>query len=117
MPRGGDNTKLHTSVKNACRDFIRWNGGYCHCNIGGIGIEKGIPDIEGCLQGEFVAVEVKTGEGSLNKDQREKREAILQAGGRHYIVASAEEFEIKLTEDGFRLVGTLLAIPPPSRRR
>lgn len=51
----------------------------------------GIPDIIACVDGRFVAFEVKTESGRLSKLQEVTLGRIRDAGGRAYMVRSAAE--------------------------
>lgn len=62
---------------------------------GGIGQRAGIPDLLCCVNGRFLALEVKSpsGKGRLGPKQKLELEAIRQAGGKVAVVASFEELE------------------------
>ena len=51
----------------------------------------GIPDIIACINGRFVAFEVKTPTGKLTRLQEITIEKIRSAGGRAYKVTSAAD--------------------------
>lgn len=67
---------------------------------GGIGQRSGIPDLLICLDGRFLALEIKasSGKGRLGPHQKLELEAIRQAGGKAAVVASFEELEEVLRE-------------------
>ena len=58
---------------------------------GGMYGTAGIPDIIACVDGRFVAFEVKTETGQLSKLQKVTLGRIREAGGRAYMVRSAAE--------------------------
>lgn len=67
---------------------------------GGIGQRAGVPDLLCCIDGRFLALEVKSplGTGRLGPRQREELEAIRQAGGVVAVVSNWEELEEVLKE-------------------
>lgn len=58
---------------------------------GGMYGTAGIPDIIACVDGRFVAFEVKTESGRLSNLQEVTLSRIRDAGGRAYMVRSAAE--------------------------
>ena len=67
---------------------------------GGMYGTAGIPDIIACVDGRFVAFEVKTETGQLSKLQKVTLGRIREAGGRAYMVRSAAEVAGILKEMG-----------------
>lgn len=53
---------------------------------------KGAPDILACINGRFVAFELKVGENGMQSDQRIWRKRILSSGGQHFCPRSLQEF-------------------------
>jgi len=64
---------------------------FCWKEHGGMYGTAGIPDIIACVDGRFVAFEVKTETGRLSKLQEVTLGRIRAAGGRAYTVRSAAE--------------------------
>ena len=64
---------------------------FCWKEHGGLYGTAGIPDIIACVDGRFVAFEVKTETGQLSKLQKVTLGRIREAGGRAYMVRSAAE--------------------------
>jgi len=64
---------------------------FCWKEHGGMYGTAGIPDIISCINGRFVAFEVKTPTGKLTRLQELTIEKIRAAGGRAYKVTSAAE--------------------------
>jgi hypothetical protein len=58
---------------------------------GGPMSEKGIPDIIGCIDGKFFAIEVKTKVGKMSDYQEAFRRRITEAGGLHIIARSLDD--------------------------
>ena len=66
---------------------------FCWKEHGGMYGQAGIPDIICCIQGRFVAFEVKTSTGRLSKLQEITLRRIRDAGGQAYVVRSADDAE------------------------
>ena len=73
---------------------------FCWKAHGGMYGTAGIPDIIACVDGRFVAFEVKTEKGQLSKLQKVTLGRIREAGGRAYMVRSAAEVAGILKEMG-----------------
>ena len=59
---------------------------------------KGKPDLIVCINGRFVAFELKVGENDLQDDQKIHRIRIKRSRGLHYAPYTIEEF-INIVED------------------
>ena len=57
---------------------------------------RGCPDILCCVQGRFMAIEVKEGKDKLSPIQDEQIHRIKEAGGRAWVVTDFEEFKKKM---------------------
>ena len=64
---------------------------FCWKEHGGMYGTAGIPDIIACVDGRFVAFEVKTETGRLSRLQEVTLGRIRDAGGRAYMVRSVAE--------------------------
>ena len=73
---------------------------FCWKEHGGMYGTAGVPDIIACVDGRFVAFEVKTETGQLSKLQKVTLGRIREAGGRAYMVRSAAEVAGILKEMG-----------------
>lgn len=64
-----------------------------HLNLYGDGWSgKGKPDIIACINGKFVAFELKVGANDMQADQVIHKRRIERSGGLHYSPYSLEEF-------------------------
>lgn len=73
--------------------------GIYHLNLYGDGWSgKGKPDIIACINGKFVAFELKVGANNMQADQVIHKRRIERSGGLHFSPYSLEEF-IKIVED------------------
>lgn len=67
--------------------------GIYHLNLYGDGMSgKGKPDIIACINGKFVAFELKVGENDLQDDQKIHRLRIRRSGGLHFSPYTLSEF-------------------------
>ena len=60
----------------------------------------GIPDIVGCMDGHFIAIECKSGKGTTTALQDRELNAILNAGGTVFIASehNLDDLKLLLTE-------------------
>lgn len=56
----------------------------------------GIPDIIGCMDGHFIAIECKAGKGTTTALQDRELNAILNAGGTVFIAREHNLYDLKL---------------------
>lgn len=67
--------------------------GIYHLNLYGDGMSgKGKPDVIACINGLFVAFELKVGENDLQDDQKIHRIRIRRSNGLHFSPYTIEEF-------------------------
>jgi Holliday junction resolvase len=63
-----------------------------YVNVFGAGrTGKGTPDILACINGQFVAMELKVRHNQMQDDQVIRRKQILASGGLHYTPRTKEE--------------------------
>lgn len=73
--------------------------GIYHLNLYGDGWSgKGKPDIIACINGKFVAFELKVGSNDMQDDQKIHKLRIERSGGLHFSPYNLEEF-IKIVEE------------------
>ena len=86
-------TKPEKKLQDKCIRYLKENGIY-YLNLYGDGFSgKGKPDLLACINGRFVAFELKVGENDLQDDQRIHRNRIQKSGGWHYAPYTLEEFK------------------------
>ena len=76
-------TEKEASIQRRCQSIIRRYGGYVFKNNGNIFTETGRPDLVACLNGHFIAIELKR-TGHLNEvsdAQKIVGKKIKDAGG------------------------------------
>ena len=82
--------------------YLRERGIY-YLNLYGDGRSgKGKPDIIACINGRFVAFELKVGENDLQDDQKLHALRINRSGGFHVVPRNIEEFKkiVEVLENG-----------------
>lgn len=89
-------------LQQECIKYLKSEGIY-HINIHGGGwAAKGSPDLIACVNGCFVAFELKVDQNDEQSDQRIHEKRILRNGGKHYAPRSLQEFVeiIRKIQDG-----------------
>lgn len=85
-------TKPEKKLQDKCIRYLKDNSIY-HINQFGNGWSaKGAPDVIACIDGRFVAFELKVGKNDLQDDQKIHRNRIRKSGGLHYSPYTFEEF-------------------------
>ena len=91
-------TKPETKLQTDAISYLKGRGIY-YLNLFGDGWSgKGKPDVIACINGRFVAFELKVGENDLQDDQKIHRIRIRRSNGLHYAPYTLEEF-ISIVED------------------
>lgn len=84
-------TKPETKLQNRVLKYLKDKGIYC-LNLYGDGMSgKGKPDIIACINGRFVAMELKVGENDMQDDQIIHKLRIERSGGKHCCPRSLHE--------------------------
>ena len=90
--------KPEKKLQDKAIEYLKKNKIY-HINVFGNGWSaKGTPDLIVCINGKFVAFELKVGKNDLQDDQKIHKIRIRRSGGLHYSPYTLEEF-IKIVED------------------
>ena len=90
--------KPEKKLQDKCIRYLKEKGVY-YLNLYGDGFSgKGKPDLLACINGRFVAFELKVGENDLQDDQRIHRNRIRKSGGLHYAPYTLEEFKTIIKE-------------------
>lgn len=86
-------TKPETKLQDNAIDHLKDLGIY-YLNLYGDGMSgKGKPDLIACINGRFVAFELKVGENDLQDDQKIHRIRIRRSNGLHFSPYTLEEFK------------------------
>lgn len=83
-----------SDLQKKCLKYCKENNILCiNIHQGGWG-NLGCPDLILCIEGKFVAVELKTpkGTGKISKPQEIWRDRILAAGGQHFYIDNFQGF-------------------------
>lgn len=85
-------TKPETKLQTDAISYLKGRGIY-YLNLFGDGWSgKGKPDVIACINGRFVAFELKVGENDLQDDQKIHRIRIRRSNGLHYAPYTLKEF-------------------------
>lgn len=80
-------------LQDKCLTLLRGEGIYC-LNLYGDGRSgKGKPDIIACIDGKFIAIELKVGNNDLRPDQLIHKRRIERSGGAHFTIRSVDELK------------------------
>lgn len=69
------------TYENRIKEYIRQRGGYVLKTFGNGYQASGTPDLICCINGNFVAIEVKSAKGVVSKLQEKRIDEIRSAGG------------------------------------
>ena len=86
-----------SELQSKCIDYLNTKGIYFINKYGDGRSGKGCPDLILCINGRFVACELKVGSNDLQDDQKIHKIRIERSGGLHYSPYTLEEF-IKIVE-------------------
>ncbi len=76
-----------TQIRTQVREYLQWTGWFVFYHLqGGIGVYRGLPDLQAVKDGKTVYIEVKRPKGKLS-EQQEKFKADVEAAGGTYIIA------------------------------
>lgn len=91
-------TKPEKKLQDKCIKYLKDHKIY-YINEYGDGFSgKGKPDLITCINGRFVAFELKVGANDMQDDQKIHKIRIERSGGLHFSPYTLEEF-IKIVED------------------
>lgn len=91
-------SKPEKKLQDNAIKYLKDNGIYYINQYGNGWSAKGAPDLVVCINGRFVAFELKVGSNGMQSDQKIHKLRIERSGGLHYTPYSLEEF-IKIVED------------------
>ena len=86
--------------ENQIKKYLRERGAYCVKYFGCNYSESGTPDILACVNGYFLAIEVKAANGKASELQLLKINNIREAGGFAYVVYPSGWSKLKAVIDG-----------------
>lgn len=91
-------SKPEKKLQDKCIAYLKSQKIY-YLNLYGDGFSgKGKPDLLTCINGHFVAFELKVGSNDMQDDQKIHKLRIERSGGQHYAPYTFEEFK-KIVED------------------
>lgn len=84
--------KKEKKLQDKCIKYLR-SKGYYTLNLYGDGMSgKGKPDVITCINGRFVAFELKVEDNKMQADQKIHAIRIKRSGGMHYCPYTFDEF-------------------------
>lgn len=90
---------MEKQIQNKIIKYLNANGYYYAKII--VASRSGVPDIIACVQGRFVAIEVKSGGNKLTKLQQFNRDLIEQSGGIYITAYSLSDVIEALNKEFF----------------
>lgn len=96
----GDYTMKEKTIERQIRNYLDKIGAWHIKTHGNMFSRAGTPDIVACLNGRFVAIEVKRPKGVISELQKANIELIKRAGGVAFIAYSVEEVKRVLQNEG-----------------
>jgi hypothetical protein len=101
-PKKKYDVKTANGLTSAIRDFLKFRGHHSErINVGGImrdgrytksGSTRGSADIIACINGQYVAIEVKIGADKQSPDQIDIEKSIKASQGHYFIARTFEDF-------------------------
>lgn len=89
-----------SKLQQECVKYLKSKGiYYINLHGGGWGA-KGAPDLITCINGKFIALELKVGDNDMQPDQRIHMKRIKANGGLHYCPRTLDEFIQIIDEKG-----------------
>lgn len=80
-------------LQDQCVKYLKERGIY-YINVYGSGrTAKGAPDLIACINGRFVAFELKVGKNDMQDDQKIHKKRIEKNKGLHFVPYTVEEFK------------------------
>ena len=79
-------------LQDYCMQYLREKRIYFINIHGGSWSAKGAPDLLACINGKFVAFELKIGENDLQDDQKIHKIRIERSSGLHFVPRTLSEF-------------------------
>lgn len=99
----------HARLRAYTRGAVIAAGGWCCSTTGAMA--AGLPDVIGCIDGQMVAMEVKTGRARLTPLQTVTLERIRAAGGIGEVVRSREDVRAVIAR--IRVLRSVMGAEPP----
>lgn len=91
-------SKTEKKLQDDCINYLKGNRIYYINKYGDGRSAKGAPDLIVCINGKFVAFELKVGSNDMQDDQKIHKLRIERSGGLHYSPYTLSEFK-SIVED------------------
>lgn len=89
---------IESALQTKCVKYLKSKDIYVLNTRGSSFMTIGTPDLIACIDGRFVAFELKVKDNDLEPAQRINRDIIVASGGLHFVPRTLEEF-ISIVED------------------
>ena len=80
-----------SKIEKAIKDYIKSIYPHSYITKGNSHLNRGVADILACINGKFIAIEVKTPKGKIRANQLVHKELVNKAGGYSIIARSVED--------------------------
>lgn len=88
------------TFENKIKEYIELMGGWSVKFFANRMTKKGIPDILACIDGKFVAIEVKAQRGKVSNIQKYRINQIINSGGYAFVLypSGFEDFKLHIRD-------------------
>lgn len=86
-------TAPEARIKTEIRKYLSSQKIFWSSVQNGFGAKPGDPDLICCIDGRFVAIEVKTPEGRQSDIQKQRELEIMDSGGWYFVVRSLDDLK------------------------
>ena len=83
------------TLEKKIKALIKAKGGWCVKFFANAYTQRGIPDLLACINGYFLAIEVKSDRGRVSPLQEYQLKNIRKAGGRAFVISPQNFEELK----------------------
>ena len=93
-----------SEIRAEVKEYLQWTGWFVFHHLqGGVGVYRGLPDLQAVRGGKTVYIEVKRPTGKLSEHQRKFKERIEAAGGTYIVARGVADVEHLSGEKQLRL--------------
>ena len=81
-------------IRKQIQDYLRWTGWFVFYHLqGGVGVYRGLPDLQAVKDGKTVYIEVKRPGGRQSEHQKRFQRDIEKHGGQYILAFGVEDVE------------------------
>ena len=83
-----------SDIRKQIQDYLRWNGWFVFYHLqGGVGVYRGLPDLQAVKDGKTIYIEVKRPGGRQSEHQKRFQRDIEKHGGQYILAFGVEDVE------------------------